>query len=76
MTAAQIPDSFVPRPPPIAGSLNYNVSWTVEPFSLLVTRVADGEVLFDSAAGSLAFYDQFLEIRSAVSPRVPPLSPE
>jgi alpha-glucosidase len=46
--------------------LNYRFSYTSNPFGFAVTRVSDGEVLFNSSVieRSLVFEDQYLEISS------------
>lgn len=80
-TRWEVPQSFIPRsedPGPVVASAGpakvvvsnglVKVSYTSQPFGIAVTRLSDGEVLFNStptAAGAfngLTFKDQYLEL--------------
>lgn len=77
----EIPESLLPLAPPAVnvGAFAYEFSYTERPFGFAVTRVDDGEVIFNSTApvgpdgvtplfNGLVFEDQFLEISSVLPP--------
>ncbi|XP_065700522.1 sucrase-isomaltase, intestinal [Patagioenas fasciata] len=45
-----------------ASSLNYRVEVKQNPFGIVVTRVSNGRVLFDTTIGPLQYADQFLQL--------------
>ena len=74
----EIPQSILPITPPDVnvGELMYSFSYTSEPFGFAVTRVDDGEVIFNTTApltdqgipmfNGLVFSDQYIEISSVL----------
>jgi hypothetical protein len=68
----EIPQSVLPYPEVDAASftgedsLNYAISWTESPVSIAVTRLSDGEVLFNLTG--LQFQDQFLSVTTPLGP--------
>jgi alpha-glucosidase (family GH31 glycosyl hydrolase) len=59
----EIPESILPTPSPAnPAQKNYAVKWTNSPFSFMVVRTLDSQVIFDSSAVPLTFADQFLQI--------------
>uniref|UniRef100_A0A669QHZ2 alpha-glucosidase n=1 Tax=Phasianus colchicus TaxID=9054 RepID=A0A669QHZ2_PHACC len=47
---------------PAASNLNYRVEVRSNPFGIVVTRVSNGNVLFDTTIGPLQYADQFLQL--------------
>uniref|UniRef100_A0A8C2U532 alpha-glucosidase n=1 Tax=Coturnix japonica TaxID=93934 RepID=A0A8C2U532_COTJA len=47
---------------PAASNLNYRVEVRSNPFGIVVTRVSNGKVLFDTTIGPLQYSDQFLQL--------------
>ncbi|OXB62287.1 hypothetical protein ASZ78_012335 [Callipepla squamata] len=47
---------------PAASNLNYRVEVRSNPFGIVVTRVSNGRVLFDTTIGPLQYADQFLQL--------------
>eukprot|EP00075_Anas_platyrhynchos_P031081 XP_027320334.1 sucrase-isomaltase, intestinal [Anas platyrhynchos] len=47
---------------PAASNLNYKVEVKNNPFGIVVTRVSNGKVLFDTSIGPLQYADQFLQL--------------
>ncbi|NXE99258.1 MGA protein, partial [Menura novaehollandiae] len=45
-----------------ASQLNYDVKVQQDPFGIVVTRVSNGKVLFDTTIGPLLYSDQFLQL--------------
>jgi len=60
----RIPPSLINVPPPAStvGSLTYNFSYNESPFEFWVTRIDDGEILFDTRGYKLVFETQYLEL--------------
>ncbi|KAM9274801.1 sucrase-isomaltase, intestinal [Cariama cristata] len=47
---------------PAASNLNYKVDVKENPFGIVVTRLSNGRVLFDTTVGPLQYADQFLQL--------------
>jgi lysosomal alpha-glucosidase len=55
-------------PPPSSGSTLYSYSYTADPFSLVVTRKATGQAVFNSTAfGGLVYSDQYLQLSTRLA---------
>ena len=49
-------------------SVSYQFNYTSQPFAFWVTRVSDGQVLFDTRGTKLVFETQFLELTTQTEP--------
>ncbi|PGH02775.1 hypothetical protein AJ79_07540 [Helicocarpus griseus UAMH5409] len=64
----QVPESVLPRPDPERGDHKsvLKFSYEEEPFSFSVSRVDNGEVLFDTKGTNLVFQSQYLNLRTSL----------
>ncbi|XP_071506103.1 maltase-glucoamylase-like [Diadema antillarum] len=58
----EVPLTVPERPTQGADTPTYDVTYTTHPFTLTITRIATGEVLWDTSIGAFIFEDQFLTI--------------
>lgn len=64
-TVYQVPDSVFSRPAIAGGNQsNLKFDYQASPFYFTVTRVDNGEVLFDSCLVPLVFEDQYIRLRT------------
>ncbi|KAJ3284278.1 hypothetical protein HK104_010022 [Borealophlyctis nickersoniae] len=63
-----VPPSIVRRPTfeSMSGPSNLNFSYTVSPFTFKVTRVEDGEVIFDTTRFRFVYEDSYISVTSEV----------
>ena len=64
----QVPADVVPRPldGSIDGPTDLTFDLVEDPFSFMITRKSDGDVLFDTSASALVFESTYLRLRTAL----------
>ncbi|KAF2226293.1 putative alpha-glucosidase [Elsinoe ampelina] len=62
----QVPESVWPRPGGDSSESNLAFSLTESPFSFAVTRISNGEVLFNTSGSQVIFESQYLRLRTSL----------